>query len=307
MKNVLYSSVFGDLTKSVQARIDAASKLNKQLFGKTYYEQYLDWDTPTVGLNFEEIIGKYNLSIAAATIGDDGKEPIRPYGGLETLNEKVLNHAHTYPMTIQEYRKVLGIMDSRVLSDEQVKNELIRIMFGTVRDAVDGVKAKIDMMFLGALSNEGVFTFDENTNPEGGQRGTIDYKMPETNKATVSTEWTLANLATVDVFEDLQMMQDAYTDKSPISEIWISQSKLSFILRNKAIKQVIFGTDRKSNVLLLSGLNEFMQLNGMPTFRVIKRQVNVLGKDGILRPYTPFNPKNLVFVPEGKLGVVKNA
>ncbi len=302
-----YSSIFGELTKSVQARIDAASQLRKLLFSKTYYEDRLDWDTPTVGLNFEEIIGEYGLSIAAATIGDNGKEPIRPFNGLETLNGKVFNHAHTIPMDINQYRKVLELMNSKLLSDEQLKSELIKVMFGNVTDVVNGVKAKIDMMFLGALSNEGIYTFDETTNPEGGQRGTVDYKMPDENKATVKTDWTASNIDKVDVFEDIQAMQEAYADKSPIAEIWLSQSKLNFILRNKAMKQVIFGTDRKNNVLLLSNLNEFMQLNGLPIFKVIKRQVNILDKNGMLNAHTPFNGKNLVFVPDGKLGVIKNA
>jgi len=305
--SVLYSSVFGDLTRVVQARIDAASQAQVNLFGQTYFQDRLTWDTPSVGLNFEELIGKYDLGITAATVGDASKEPVRGHKGLETLAERVFKHAHTYPMTIQEYRKVLQLLDSRVLSDTQVKNELIRIMWGTVADAVNGVNSKLDMIFLGALSNEGKFEFNAKNNPEGGLQGVVDYKMPTENKFDAKIKWTAANSATVDVFEDLQAMQEAYADKSPIAEIWLSQSKLSYILKNKAIKQVIFGTDRTNSPLLVSGLNEFMQLNGMPTFRVIRRQIGVQDMSGAVSPYTPFNGKNLVFVPEGNLGVIKNA
>ena len=67
MNEVYYSSIFRELTKEVQVRIDAASELRKRLFDQSVYERFLDWDTPTVGLNFEEIIGSYNLSVAAAT------------------------------------------------------------------------------------------------------------------------------------------------------------------------------------------------------------------------------------------------
>ena len=52
-----YSSIFGELTKNVQIRFDAASELNKQLFDQVIFEKYLKWDTPTIGLDFEEIIG----------------------------------------------------------------------------------------------------------------------------------------------------------------------------------------------------------------------------------------------------------
>ena len=57
-----YTSIFGELTQSVQARIDAASRHGKQIFDHAIYPQYLTWDTPSVGLNFEELIGKYNIT-----------------------------------------------------------------------------------------------------------------------------------------------------------------------------------------------------------------------------------------------------
>ena len=72
---VLLSSMFGELTKNVQARFDAASELNKRIFDKVVYRSFMDWDSPTVGLDFEEIIGKYNITVAAATIGENSKEP----------------------------------------------------------------------------------------------------------------------------------------------------------------------------------------------------------------------------------------
>lgn len=101
------SSMFGELTKHVQARFDVASELNKRIFDNVIYRKYLDWDTPTIGLDFEEIVGKYNLTVAAATIGENSKEPILGSYGLETVKERVLNHALTLPMSIQDYRKVL--------------------------------------------------------------------------------------------------------------------------------------------------------------------------------------------------------
>lgn len=115
MPEILYSSIFGALTQHVQARFDAASKLHKQLFDNVIFERFLDWDTPTIGLDFEEIIGQYNITVAAPTIGDQSKEAILGTEGLETVKERILNHAVTLPMTIQDYRKVLQILDSKSL------------------------------------------------------------------------------------------------------------------------------------------------------------------------------------------------
>ena len=45
MPPVIHSSIFGELTKNVQARIDAASELNKRIFDNVVYRNYLGWDT----------------------------------------------------------------------------------------------------------------------------------------------------------------------------------------------------------------------------------------------------------------------
>lgn len=82
MPEILYSSIFGALTQHVQARFDAASKLHKQLFDNVIFERFLDWDTPTIGLDFEEIIGQYNITVAAPTIGDQSERGYPRYGGV---------------------------------------------------------------------------------------------------------------------------------------------------------------------------------------------------------------------------------
>ena len=74
----------------------------------------------------------------------------------------------------------------------------------------------------------------------------------------------------------------------------------------KKMKQEIFGVDKASTPLLLSNLNEFMRQNNFPEFEVIRRITRVQD-NGKLKEYTPWNDKNLVFIPAGKLGVIKNA
>lgn len=306
MNPAIYSSIFGALTQSVNARIDAASLLNKQLFDQTIYSRFLDWDTPTIGLDFEELLGKYNLTVAAATIGDNSNEPILGTYGLETVKEKVLNHALTLPMTIQEYRKVLQIMDSKSISDKQQKQQLINLMWGGVERVVKGVEAKLDIIFLSALSNEGKFTFDETNNPEGGVRGSINYNQPVENIAKSKTTWIDANIDTVDCFEDIQAILDVAQDKTVLSKILLSPSRLSYMCRSKKMKQMIWGTDKSSKIVQLRDINEYMQSNDYPVFETIRRQVKIQ-KGNTLTPFSPWNEKNIVCVPDGKLGLMKNA
>ena len=306
MPEFLYSSIFGELTKNVQIRFDAASELNKQLFDNIIFERFLDWDVPTVGLDFEELIGQYNITVAAPTIGTDAKEAILGTEGLETLKETILNHAITLPMTVKDYRKVLQILDSKSLPDKVKTQQLIKLMWGDVETVVKSVLGKLDLIFCGALSNEGKFTLDETTNPEGGARGLINFNQPADNIASSKTAWTEGNIETVDCFEDIQGIIDDAQDKVVFSKILCAPALISYMCRSKKMHQMILGTDKSSKIVQLKDINAYMEENSFPTFEPIRRQIRI--QNGTQRtPYNPWNQKNMVFIPEGKLGIVKNA
>lgn len=306
MPEFLYSSIFGDLTKNVQIRFDKVSELNKKLFDNIIFERFLEWDVPSIGLDFEELIGQYNITVAAPTIGTDAKEAILGTEGMETLKETILNHAITMPMTIKDYRKVLQILDSKSLPDKVKTQQLITLMFGNVQTVVQSVLGKLDLIFCGALSNEGKFTLDETTNPEGGARGLINYNQPAENIATSKTAWTDANIETVDCFDDIQGIIDAAQDKVVFSKILCAPALISYMCRSKKIKQMIWGTDKSAKMVQLKDINAYMEENAYPIFEPIRRQIRI--QNGTARtPYSPWNAKNMVFIPDGKLGIVKNA
>lgn len=301
-----FTSIFGELTRNVQIRFDAASELHKRLFDNVIFEQYLDWDTPSIGLSFEELIGQYGITVAAPTIGDQSKEAIMSTEGLQTLSEKVLHHAMTRPMTIQDYRKVLQLLDSKSLPDKEKTQRLINVMWGEVQDPVKAVLAKLDMIFLRALSNEGRFELNAETNPEGGVRGTISYNQPAENIATSVTAWKKANLSTVDCFEDIQAILDAASDSVVFKKILLSPALISYMCRTTNIKKMIWGSDKASKIVQLRELNEYMESNNFPVFEPIRRQVRI--QNGVNKTvFTPWVQGNMVFVPDGKLGLVKNA
>jgi hypothetical protein len=306
MNELLYTSIFGELTKMVQIRFDAVSEQNKKLFDNVIFEKYLDWDTPTIGLDFEELIGKYNITIAAPTIGDNSKEAILGSEGLETLKERIVNHALTLPMTIQDYRKILQILDSKTISDKSKNEQLVKLMWGDIERVVSAVLGKLDMIFLGGLSNEGIFKFDETTNPEGGVKGTVNYNQPAENIASAKTAWTSDNLQTVDCFEDIQAILDAAQDKVTFGKVLCAPSIISYMCRSKKIKEMIWGSDKSAKLVQLKDLNAYMQENNYPIFETIRRQIRIQNGTQI-STYTPWNAKNMVFIPDGKLGLVKNA
>lgn len=301
------SSLFGELTRTVQARIDAASRLNKQLFDTTVYTDYLAWGNPMTSLDFEELIGKQNISIAAATIGENSESPIIGTEGLETLKERVLHHSLTVPLNAQDFRRVLQLRDSRHITDEAVKNELIDLLWNNTRTAVNGIESRLDLIFLSALSNEGKFIFNATNNPEGGVRGEIDYKQPAGNIGKATTKWTDANIDSVDPMEDIQAILDVADDVTVLDRILISPAKMSYLCRSKKMKQMIFGTDRSSSILTMAAINQYMEQNEYPTFTKIRRKVRVRTTGNNFDYLTPFNGDNLVFVPAGKIGTIQNS
>lgn len=306
MPEFVFSSIFGELTRNVQLRFDAVSELNKRLFDNVIFEKYLDWDTPQIGLTFEELIGQYNISVAAPTIGDSSKEAILGTNGLETLSESILVHAITLPMSIQDYRKVLALLDSKSIPDKTKAQQLVNLMWGNVETVVKSVLGKIDMIFLRALSNEGTFTLDDTTNPEGGVRGSISFNQTSENIATSTTAWTPANKATVDCFDDIFSVISAAQDKVVFGEILCSPQLIAYMCSSALIKKMIWGADKSARMVMPKDLNAYMQENGFPVFTPVRRTVMVQDH-GKRTPYSPWNVQNMVFIPAGKLGVVKNA
>ncbi len=305
-KEFMYSSVFKELTRIVSLRLDEVSRQNKALFDNVIFERYFDWDTPSIPLEFEELIGRYNITTAAATIGDNSKEPVLGTYGAQTLAQKVLHHAIARSMSAQDYRKVMALTDSTRLSDQARKEELIRLMWGEVSSVVDGVLARLDIIVLNALSNEGVAVIDAENNPEGGVRATIDYGMPAENKLKVGTAWISDNKSTVDPIEDIESVVDAADGKVVFDKILMSLSQASFVRRSAAVRKAIWGSDRSSSNVTLAMLNDYLSSNDLPTIEIIRRQVQV-SNNGQLSTLTPWNANYAAFIPAGTLGVIKNA
>lgn len=307
----LYSSVFGDLVKKVKITFDEATKSQVALFSKPFYHDRFKWDVPTVELEFSEIINKYGLVFLASVISEDGDSPMRSSDGFETLENKVCRLSHTFPMPAADFRKIMSMLTSRLTdmnenSRTMALKKMEELMFKGPQEAVQGVDAQIDNMIYNILSNEGHLKLDKDNNPEGIKLD-LDYKMPNENKFAVSKKaWTPENLETIDLWPDIEQVLDAAEDIVEIDEILGSPDKINYILRARKVKQMIFGSDKNSEMLSLAKLNEYMQDNDLPVFKKINRR-SAIQKDGQRQAIRPWNPSNLAFIPKGQLGVIKNA
>lgn len=63
--------------------------------------------------------------------------------------------------------------------------------------------------------------------------------MPAENIASATLDWNDDNQNNVDCFEDIQMVLDASQEKVTLDKILLSPKRLSYILRNKKMKQVV--------------------------------------------------------------------
>lgn len=305
MKSFFNSELFGDLTRLVQITFDQASEKQKQLFSNSYVDQFMDWDTPQMGLTFEEIVGTYKLTVLASIIGDTAATPLRSYDGLGTFRGQIPRIGHKFPMEASKLRELLQMLETSRISDTAKLQKLRDTMFANVADAVKGVKDRLDFITLTALSNDGVVAFTETNNPDG-RRFEINYALPDDNKRKVKTIWNNANLATADPYEDLASIVNDFKGKVEFGAMLMDNSTLLQLAKFTTIKRAIYGTDKVNTPLMLDYLNEQLQRFGLPPVMVINKRNDVL-TDGKRTIVNPWNANKVVFVPAGKLGIVKTA
>lgn len=305
MKSFFNSETFGDLTRLVQLTFDQASEKQKQLFATAYVDQFMDWDTPQYGLTFNEIIGTFKLTVLASVIGDTAATPLRSSDGAGTYQGSIPRIGHKFPMEASKVRELLQMLETQRISDTAKMQKLRDTMFANVAEAVKGVKDRLDFITLSALSNDGIVTFNESNNPDG-RRFQIDFELPEDNISKVKAIWNEANLLTADPFADLAKVVNDNKGKVEFGSILMDNETLLLLARFKAVKQAIYGTDKINTPLMLPYMNEQFQRYGLPAIQVINKRNNVL-VDGKRTVVNPWNKNRVVFVPAGKIGIVKTA
>lgn len=302
------STIFGALTGNVQARIDAADAAKKQVFlYRDILSKLFDWGLPTIDTDFKTILGRYGISVAAPTIEFGSGEPLVGGRGVETFSNEMFRHAISSEIDADTRRKILKILDSRsLIKDAEKKRQLVEIMFGNVKERVDGVYAKLFLVAMGMLSNKGRFEYTDDNNPEGAVRGVVEQAFK--NSASVTKDWTKPNASDVDVFSDIMGLIHSFPNLQ-FDRILLSPGRLAYILNNSNLRKAVFGNDKASTPLLLANLNNFMRQNELPEFVPIRSVVRVQSPTapGRVKDITAFNDKNLVFIPAGKIGVIENA
>ncbi|MXV16836.1 major capsid protein [Hufsiella ginkgonis] len=301
----IVASLFGDLAQSqnLQALIDNSVDA---LYTQSIWRQYLDWGLPQTDLTFATAIGRSRIEAAASIVDPDSSAPLRSRAALEKLDGKIPTMKEKFSLNQDDYRK-LRVLQTLPISDREKLNQLIAKLWNDVQNAATSTDRRLDIMFLQAVSTFQVDVTITN-NPDGVVFGTVDLLAKADQKRTVTTVWT-DNAA--DPFKDIRdVVRYAALSGRKFKEIWIDQ-ELWFTIQNLTnVKAAISGYQNPGSnakfLVTLNTVNEFLVANGLPMIKLINERRGI-EKDGKVDTINPFKKENVVFIPEGKLGIVHNA
>lgn len=292
------TSIFGGYAEEMQAIID----LRMDRFKVPFFNQYLDWGIPQVDLTFADVIGRSRIEAVASVIGEDAVSPVRSRAGIEKLEGKIPTISHKYVMHNSDYRNYITLQNQNNVSDDVKKRQIIDLIFNDVKNAADGCTSRLDVMFLQAIST-GKIDLSAAGNPDGIAPGAIDMLLPAANVKNVAKVWSDA---TATPTTDLEGVIAAAQAKGvTFSEMMMTRATFNKLAANKEI-QGVFKTQLSVSLATLANVNEFFVGNGLPQITLVDN-LYALEKDGVLTTFKAFADDVIAFIPEGRLGTVKNA
>ena len=303
-----YNSTFKEAAKKVQFRLDVASKEHYDIFAQPWFKKHFTYGAvPHLEKDFKTILGRLYLPVAASTINERSAEPLRANQGFTEKAQTMFTHAHAYRMTADEIRELylmaeIAAKNADVAAVDYIANALMN----HVKFAVEGVDARLDTIILGALSNEGTYTFTKENDPGSPFIGeTITFGMDKAKQcANVGADytWVAGNESKVDPVKEIEDV--LARQRSAIKTILIDRATLRFIQKTDAMKGYINSQLYPNQPLSGAMINNWMRDNGYPTFEVVEREVGI--QDGsTIRTITPYKAGQLVFLPETQIGTIE--
>lgn len=310
MKSIFESNAyFKEALRKVNFRIDEASKRNVEIFGRTWAEKHFVYGAlPHLSRDFKTLLGKMHLTIAASTINGKSAEPLRMNQGFGSIEQTMFTHAHAYKMEADYIRQLILMSKTAAEQDDQKAVDYIaNVLFDQTSQAVQGVRERLDLIILEALSNHGKFTFSADNDPQSPFVGTqIDFGFDPAKAGTVGAgnEWTDAHAATVDPIAEIDsVLKQSRVD---LKKILLSRASLLYILGSTKMKGYINSSLYPNVPLTESIVNNWMRENGLPVFEVVEK-TSLIQNGDVLSNYTPWKEGQLVFIPDNQIGTIETA
>lgn len=301
-------SVFGNHIEAMQTLID--KRLDK--FNKPWYIDYFDWDTPQLNLTYTSVLGQAVVNHAASIVDRNAETPLRSREALAKIQGEIPAIKEMLQLNENQYRNYVALLNMDSVKDKQKRLQALKLIWDDVKKVTDAVHNRIDMIALQAVST-GKIEINIENNPDGIVLAEpIDLLMPTDNKQEAGTKW---NEASATPLQDImRVINQAQATGTTLGKILIDSQKFAQMLRNKEVKDTLgsfFGMtkatmDSATAPLTLERMNQYLKESGLPVFEIVNRRI-AIEKNGKATVINPFESKNLAFIPDGKLGVIKNA
>ncbi|WP_312129700.1 major capsid protein [Lysinibacillus capsici] len=236
-------------------------------------------------LEFDMIKGGSSLPTIASVHAFDTEAEI----GSREASKQALEAAYIKrKMQITE-KDLIALAQPR---NEAEKNYLMQNVFNDVDTLVNGVRARVELMRIEALS-KGKVTLNEN-----GLNMSVNYHVPLDHQETLSGAglWTADS---ADIIGDMERWADTLTDKP--TRALTSTKILRSILRNAKIITALFGKD-SGRIPTRQDLNSFLQQHDLPVIAVYDAKYRKQAANGSYTSHRYLDEDKFVMFGDGTLG-----
>lgn len=297
------NSIFGAYSTNLQAVVD--NSLDR--FAPTWYGQYFDFAPTQNSLTFTSVIGASRIEAAASIVARSSESPLRSRAKLSTYQGEIPAIKEKFAMREEDYRDFLALQ-ALSTDDATKKKQLLDFLFDDVKKAGSSAHKRLDIMVLEAVST-GKISLTVDNNPDGVVlKDPMDLLMPDGNKTIATIKWDSPATA-VPITNITTVVKTARDAGRSFEKILMSMSTFLLFAKTKEVidSLVSFNQLQKGAAIATLGkVNEFLTANLLPVIQIVEESIGI-EKDGVIGTVNPFETKAVVFIPSGKLGVIKNA
>lgn len=305
MIDFLQSDLFKEAVEVVKFRLDEASKREVNVFGQPWYLKHFNWDSEGMTeAEFTTLLGQLHYTIAASTINQWSADPVRKLDGYGKLKQEMLTYSHVYKLEAEDLRDIATYIKVANKSHKDLVNYIANRLMNVRERAINGIHERLDIIILGALSNAGVFTFTADNDPGSPYIGSqLQFGFDPAHIGTITTPWTDANIATVDVIDDIQsIVGDSVVEQT---KMLMLPETAQYMLKTSKLHLYINGSDRASTPITLNQVNAEFERLGLPTIELVRKKSRTLkGADDV--HFNPWKAGQILFVPDNNFGVIKS-
>jgi len=288
---------------NMQAIIDQSNAR----FNIPFWGRFFRAGVPSQSLTYVTAIGKSRLDAAATLVSRDGATPLRSRSTIAKLYGDVPAIKVMKKLGEDDYRSFLTFQALQI-GDAQKKQQLLNLMFGDIASVVNSVNRRIDYMVLEGIST-GKITVTATNNPDGIVQDDVDLLMPAENYLTVAKVWSDPTSTPItDIRNAVKKIKTL--NKTGITTMLIDDVTYLQVEANAEVASLMKGYYNPGSnakyVVTLESINIFMRANRLPVFEIIDEVVPI-EVDGVNTNTRPFKKENVVFIPDGMLGEIKNS